>query len=248
MLARSGLWKRGVAALVLALAINAPALAQDVAGGPETQGMDDGRVLVDVPVEVRDAFLAMMRGFMEALDDIHAALAEGNFRDVARVARDRLGPAHEMIVMLQAAGVPEEKIDEISRLVARRMQRMIDAGGGDPGQMHRGMGMIVQQVLGEIPPALKEKMQQRLQARQTAAGAAGKVPKPDGGFGQFGRYLPAEMRQMGMQMHVAGARLAEVAARVGDAPAVADYQAVLGALGEITGQCRACHAAWRLVK
>ncbi len=247
MLARSGLLKTGMAALALAVAVNAAALAQD-AGAPKTETMDDGRTYVEVPTEVRDAFLAMMRGFMEALDDINAALAEGNFREAARVARDKLGPAHEMIAMLQEAGVPEEKIDEISRLVAKRMQRMIDVGGGEPDQMHKGMGMIVKQVLGEVPPALKERMMQRMQARKQAAEGGQKVPKADGGFGQFGRYLPTEMRMMGMQMHVSGAALAAAAAKVGDSPTVADYQAVLGALGEVTAQCRACHAAWRVVK
>jgi hypothetical protein len=231
------------------LGASAPLAAQENTGSAplRTQVMEDGRTYVEVPTAVRDAFLAMMRGFMDALDDINAALAEGNFAEAARVARDKLGPAHEMIAMLQQAGVPDDKINEISRLVAKRMQRMIDVGGGEPGQMHKGMGMIVRQVLGDIPPALKERMMQRRMARAASGKAGGKMD-PAGGFGQFGRYLPTEMRLMGMQMHVAGAGLAETAARVGDTPTVEDYQNVLTALGEVTGQCRACHAAWRVVK
>jgi hypothetical protein len=51
---------------------------------------DDARTPVHLPPDVRTAFLAEMRVHMESLDDVMAAVAAGDFKDAARLARDEL--------------------------------------------------------------------------------------------------------------------------------------------------------------
>ncbi|WP_156098588.1 hypothetical protein [Thermopetrobacter sp. TC1] len=200
----------------------APGMAQDA--------QDDGRTLVQMEPQMQQQFLAMMRGFLDYVDDMMNALAEGDFREVARIAGEDLGPAHELMSKLRAAKVPEEKIAEIRKLVRQRMAEMVEQGGGNPDQMHMGMGRIVMQVLGKPLPGMQ-------------MGEGRKKPQ---GFGGFGRVLPPEMHQMGMQMHLAAGNIADVAAKVGNEPTADDYRKVIEAIGELTGQCRACHAAWKL--
>lgn len=56
-------------------------------------------------------------------------------------------------------------------------------------------------------------------------------------------FMPEPMQQMGTAMHRAASRLA-VAAQ--DAGATHDIRAVTAALADVTAQCVACHAAYRL--
>ncbi len=218
--------KKTILAGVLALATaTGAAYAQNAA-------QDDGRTLVKMDPQMQQQFLAMMRGFLESVDDMMSALAEGDFKEVARVAGEDLGPAHELMKKLHDAKVPQDKIDRIRKLVRERMAKMLEQGGGDARQMHMGMGRIVMQVLGGPVPGMQ----------------MGKGMKKPGaqGFGGFGQVMPPEMRQMGMQMHLISSNIADVAAAVGDKPTADDYRKVVGAIGELTGQCRACHAAWKL--
>ena len=205
------------------------ALTMLAAPGMAQNAEDDGRTPVQMEPQMQQRFLAMMRGFLDSIDDMMSALAEGDFREVARVAEEDLGPAHELMNRLREAKVPEEKIAEIRKLVRQRMARMIEQGG-DAQQMHMGMGRIVMQVLGKPLPGMR-------------MGAGKKKPQ---GFGGFGRVLPPEMHQMGMQTHLVAAKIADVAKTVSEKPTAEDYRKVVGAIGELTGQCRACHAAWRL--
>ncbi len=204
-----------------------------VTGGAYAQNAteDDGRTLVKMDPQMEQQFLAMMRGFLESVDDMMSALAEGDFKEVARVAGEDLGPAHELMRKLHDAKVPQEKIDRIRKLVRERMAKMVEEGG-DEQQMHMGMGRIVMQVLGGPVPGMQ---------------MGGGMKKPGAqGFGGFGQAMPPEMHQMGMQMHLISSSIADVAAAVGDKPTAEDYRKVVGAIGELTGQCRACHAAWKL--
>lgn len=213
-------------ALALAL-LATPAAAQD--------GDGDARTPVQMEPPMKQRFLAMMRGFLDSIDDMMSALAEGDFKEVARVAEDDLGPAHEMVKKLRAAKVPEEKIDEIRKRVRQRMAELVKQGSGDQQRIHVGMGRIVKQVLGKPLPGM-----------QMGEGQSGKGKKEHRAMGGFGRVLPAEMHLMGLQMHLAAANIADVAKTVGDKPTTQDYRKVVKAIGELTGQCRACHAAWRL--
>ena len=56
-------------------------------------------------------------------------------------------------------------------------------------------------------------------------------------------FMPEPMQQMGTEMHHAASRFA-VAAQ--DAGATHDTRAVMAALADVTRQCIACHAAYRL--
>jgi len=217
--------KKTILAGFLALATaTGGAWAQDAA-------QDDGRTLVKMDPQMQQQFLAMMRGFLDSVDDMMSALAEGDFKEVARVAGEDLGPAHELMNKLRAAKVPDEKIAEIRKLVRERMAKMLEEGG-DPGWMHMGMGRIVMQVLGGPVPGMQMGMGKRKPGAQ--------------GFGGFGQVMPPEMHQMGMQMHLISSSIADAAAAVGEKPTAEDYRKVVGAISELTGQCRACHAAWKL--
>ncbi len=207
-----------MAGLVALMALSTPALAME----------EDARTPVKMDTRTQQKFLGMMRGFLESVDDMMSALGEGDFKEVARVAAQDLGPAHELMAKLRAAGVPQDKIGEIARLVRQRMAKMAEESGGEE-KMHAGMGRIVMQVLGGPIPGMK-----------MGQGKAG------GGFGGFGKVMPPEMHQMGMEMHLLSGKIADAASAVGKKPTAADYKAVTGAIGELTGQCRACHAAWKI--
>jgi len=207
------------------------ALAGDGGGaadGGKTNGggQDDGRTFVEMPKPQRDAFLAMMRGFVESMDDVNSALSEGDFREVARIAREDMGPAHEVMAALRSAGVPEDKITKVVTRARAAMQEVVDNGGGQPR-----IGRVVMQTLGpDVPDAFMSWKQEHMRS------------------GGLGRFMPAEMHVMGVQMHLSAAALGDAAATVGDKPGVEDYKKVLGALNEITAQCRACHASWKVFK
>lgn len=67
-----------------------------------------------------------------------------------------------------------------------------------------------------------------------------------GGGKGFGRFMPVEFREMGMAMHRAAADFADVAASVPAEPSSADWKTAMGALEDISAQCRACHSAFRI--
>ena len=56
-------------------------------------------------------------------------------------------------------------------------------------------------------------------------------------------YMPAPMQRMGTEMHRAGSRLA---LEIANASATGNLRAPLAALGDLTAQCVACHASYRL--
>ena len=186
---------------------------------------DDARTFVELPQPQRDTFLKLMRGFMESLDDINAALAEGNFREVARIAKEDMGPAHEVMAVLRKAKVPEEKVAEVVKQARAAMEEVVKKGEGRPM-----IGRIVMQTLGpDVPPAFMQWKQEHIRT------------------GGLGRFLPPAMHVMGIQLHLNAAKLADIAAQT-EKPTAENYKKVMGALSEVTGQCRACHAAWKVIK
>jgi hypothetical protein len=72
-------WRTACCLLVAAVVVT-PAVAED----PRTP--------IEMPPDVRSAFLEHMRHHMDSLDDVIAQLAVGDFKDAARVARDQLVP------------------------------------------------------------------------------------------------------------------------------------------------------------
>lgn len=72
-------WRSAFCLLVAAVIVT-PAVAED----PRTS--------IEMPPDVRGAFLEHMRHHMDSLDDVIAQLAAGDFKGAARVARDELVP------------------------------------------------------------------------------------------------------------------------------------------------------------
>ena len=71
--------------LTALLIANSPIMAQEVS---------DPRQLVEMPPEMRQMFLTNMRGHMEALDNIIAALAVEDLSKAADIAEDKMGVGH----------------------------------------------------------------------------------------------------------------------------------------------------------
>jgi cytochrome c556 len=67
-----------------------------------------------------------------------------------------------------------------------------------------------------------------------------------GGGKGLGRFMPVEFCDMGMTMHRAAADFADVAASVPAEPSSADWKRAMGALEDISAQCRGCHSAFRV--
>lgn len=63
------------------------------------------------------------------------------------------------------------------------------------------------------------------------------------GAHEVARYMPQGMQDIGTQMHKSASRFALEAS---DAGATGDVSKALGALAEVTSQCVACHAAYKL--
>lgn len=63
------------------------------------------------------------------------------------------------------------------------------------------------------------------------------------GAGTLGPYMPKPMRHLGMQMHRAASHFATVAR---DSEIDGDLKRAVGALGDVTQRCIACHAAYRI--
>ncbi len=190
------------------------------AAAQKAAGNVDPRTYVELPPEIRARFLATMRGFMQTLDKVSGALAEGNFAEAARIAEDEMGPAHEMMKKLKKMQATPQQVAEIKKRARERFAQVV-AESGD--KVRPGIGRIAMQVLGKPLPGMKEH-------KRTA----------------IGPHLPAAMHRMGIQLHLNAADFADVARKVGKQPTVEDYRKVLSAYQEITGMCVACHDAWRV--
>jgi cytochrome c556 len=79
-----------------------------------------------------------------------------------------------------------------------------------------------------------------------AAAKAARTELAIGGGKGFGRFMPVEFREMGMAMHRAAADFGDVAASVPAEPSGADWKRTVGALEDISAQCRACHSAFKV--
>lgn len=78
----------------------------------------------------------------------------------------------------------------------------------------------------------------KLAEEQLGVSAQGKPGAP-----HVGRYLPAEMREIGQQAHRAASRFAKLAAASGPG---SDPRPAIAALAEVTRQCVGCHAGYRI--
>lgn len=112
-----------LAFVAFSLLVTSPALAEDP------------RQPVELPPDVRDAFLAEMRTHLANLDDIVAALADGNFDEAARVAEINMAFGHYRWQAMADAGATDEEI-----AAAKERFGTPGTGRGMGQGMGRGMG------------------------------------------------------------------------------------------------------------
>lgn len=97
---------------------------------------DDSRELVKLPAEVKEKFLTEMRGNLMKIEDIMAAIADGNFKEAANIADLKMGFGHGQMEQMVEAGKSTEE------MLARKkeMRSMRQGGGHGPGH-GQGQGM-----------------------------------------------------------------------------------------------------------
>lgn len=77
--------RKNITFAMILLAFNSPSIAQE---------NTEPRQVVEMPTEMKQMFLKNMRGHMEALDQIIAALAENNLSKAADIAESSMGVGH----------------------------------------------------------------------------------------------------------------------------------------------------------
>ena len=90
----------------------------------------DDRIVVSLPIDVREDFRAEMRDHMASLDDLLVELAAGDFQAAADIAEVRMDFGHRMSAALLEGGMTPEQI--------RAFNERRRAAGWQPGQ---GAGM-----------------------------------------------------------------------------------------------------------
>lgn len=134
----------------------------------------DPRQAVEMPLEMKNMFLKNMRGHMESLDLIIAALAENDLTEAAAVAETGMGAGQGKKRQCDDEHAGKQKHEQSS---------------------HKGKG--------------------------------------------FGKFMPKEMKMMGMQLHIAANEFADVAreGNMGEA-----YKS----LRNISSTCVACHQSFQV--
>ena len=181
----------------------------------------DERQEIQLPPQIRDQLLAEMRGHLANLDDLATALASGDFAAAAEIAEIRMSAGHRMLENMTAMGASPEQIEAMRQ---HRMQMMQQMGMGGMGMGGMGMGRMGMGGMGM---------------------GMGGMGMGMGGMG-MGRFMPEEFRALGMGFHAAADEFAKTARAVSTPPTVADYQAVMSALGAVTTACRGCHDAFKV--
>lgn len=134
----------------------------------------DSRQIVEMPEEMKSMFLKNMRGHMESLDLIIAALAKNDLSEAAAVAEAGMGAGHGKKRQCEDDHAGKHKHEQSS---------------------HKAKG--------------------------------------------FGKFMPKEMKMMGMQLHIAANEFADVA-REGD------MGEAYKSLRSISATCVACHQSFQV--
>ena len=107
---------------------------------------EDDRELIELTPELQERLLAEMRQLTYDLDELVAALAEGEFEEVRKIAVLKLGFGHNRAArMLEAGQSEEEVVAAMEPFLAERL-KMYEAGslgqgqGGQRGGMFGGLG------------------------------------------------------------------------------------------------------------
>ncbi|MEZ5842019.1 MAG: hypothetical protein R3D02_16870 [Hyphomicrobiales bacterium] len=101
----------------------------------------DDRQVVELPPQVREMFLAEMRGHLADLDDVVAALAAGDFKGAAKLAEERMQIGHRMMERMQGMGATPEQMEAMRQHMAQMHEQMGGMGMGGMGMGMAGMGM-----------------------------------------------------------------------------------------------------------
>jgi len=216
--------------VVLAVSLVAAALP-----GPGARAQDDTRELVELAPDIRDQFLAEMRLDLTNLNDVIAAIAAGEYEEAARLAERRMGFAHRRIEMMEQSGASDAEIAAaIKQIRAMAEENGTDMPGfGMGGGMGRGMGGGTGRGMGG----------------GTGGGTGGGMGRGmGGGMGNLalGRFMPEELRALGMAFHSTAYPLADAARAVDKDPSGANYQQLLSALNDMTISCVGCHEVYRV--
>lgn len=121
----------------LTVTLAAAALAATLAGPAAAQ--EDPRTAVTLPADVSAAFLAEMRNHLANLDDIVAALAEGDFKAASQIASIHMSMGHHRWKAMTDAGASDAEIAAAKARFKDMQTQMMGRGAGRG--MGRGMGM-----------------------------------------------------------------------------------------------------------
>ncbi len=148
--------------------IVATLLAASFLVAPGAFADDDNREFIKIPAESRALLLSEMRTLTEHLDDVLAALSEGDFKEVAKIADFNLGFGHNKFTKMLEDGVSLERIEVLRRKMMRwRAQGGKSHGDGDGGIFGKGVGRL-------LPEAVRD-MGQQLHAAAADVSTAAKA-------------------------------------------------------------------------
>lgn len=138
---------------------------------------EDQRTLIKIAPESQALMLTEMRVLLDNIDDLLAALSEGEFGEVAKIADYKLGFGHAKFEKMFEDGVPEAEIE------ARRVKMMKRRASGQGGHGNGGGSSIFGEGLGRLMPEEVREMGQQLHAAaaevSVAAKKAGATPTVD---------------------------------------------------------------------
>lgn len=158
--------RKNIIFIMLLLASNSSLMAQE---------NTDPRLTVEMPPQMKQMFLKNMRGHMEALNQIIAALAENNLLSAADIAESSMGVGH-----------------------GKKRQCDDNEHKHNKGQKH--------------------------------SSHKGKA---------FGKFMPPEMKMMGMQLHASANEFAEVARQ-------GNMNEAYKALSKVSSSCVMCHRSFQV--
>jgi hypothetical protein len=97
-------------------------------------GERDSRSVIGLPGEAQGPFRAEMKTHMVSLKDLTRAMAEGDYREAARVAEARVDFGHAMWTAMANAGVPEPRVSRLRAALEERSDRgLLGPEGGAAG-------------------------------------------------------------------------------------------------------------------
>ena len=138
----------------------------------------DDRLPIALPTEVREGFRAEMRDHMESLDDVLAALAEGDFAGAADVAELRMDFGNRLWGAMLEQGLSPEQV--------RALKDQRQAQNWQPGQ---GAGTGMGGGFGRYLPDDFRAMGMTMHEAAQAFGATARAVVPPADAEAYGRVL-----------------------------------------------------------